>query len=131
MLRRRKSPRLDGDPLAVYSSIETHVSRRAMNTHDEEKLDEGLDETVPASDPPANTVETGIRTGEPPGFEPEVSDNPSLSRFELVVDGHTAFLTYERTANSMTLVHTEVPRALRGRHLGETLVESALAFGRQ
>jgi len=102
-----------------------------MNTHDEEKLDEGLDETFPASDPPANTVETGIRTGEPSGFEPEVSDNPSLSRFELVVDGHTAFLTYERTANSMTLVHTEVPRALRGRHLGETLVESALAFGRR
>jgi predicted GNAT family acetyltransferase len=99
--------------------------------HDEEKLDEGLDETFPASDAPANTVETGIRTGEPAGSEPEVSDNRSLSRFELVVDGHTAFLTYQRTPDSLTLVHTEVPTALRGRHLGERLVESALEFGRQ
>jgi len=102
-----------------------------MNTHDEEKLDEGLDETFPASDPPANTVETGIRTGEPSDSEPEVSDNRSLSRFELLVDGHTAFLAYERTADVLTLVHTEVPRALRGRHLGETLVESALKSGRE
>jgi len=99
--------------------------------HDEEKLDEGLDETFPASDPPANTVETGIRTGESSESEPEVFDNRSLSRFELVVDGHTAFLTYERTPDSLTLIHTEVPKALRGRHLGETLVESALEFGRQ
>jgi predicted GNAT family acetyltransferase len=97
--------------------------------HDEEKLDEGLDETFPASDAPANTVETGIRTGE--SSEPELFDNRSLSRFELVVDGQTAFLTYERTADSLTLVHTEVPKPLRGRHLGETLVESALEFGRQ
>src|SRR5262249_32301684 len=103
-----------------------------MNTpHDEEMLDEGLDETFPASDPPANTVETGIRTGELSGSEPEVSDNRSLNRFELVVDGHTAFLTHGRTANSLTLVHTEVPKALRGRHLGETLVEAALESGRQ
>src|SRR5262249_44952899 len=80
---------------------------------------------------PANTVETGIRTGEPPESEPEVADNQSLSRFELVVEGHTAFLTYERTADVLTLVHTEVPRALRGRHLGEALVESALQSGRQ
>jgi predicted GNAT family acetyltransferase len=107
-------------------------SRRAMNTpHDEEKLDEGLDETFPASDPPANTVETGIRTGELSAVEPVFFDNRSLSRFELVVDGHTAFLTYERTADSLTLVHTEVPKPLRGRHLGETLVDSALEFGRQ
>jgi uncharacterized protein len=99
--------------------------------HEEEKLDEGLDETFPASDAPANTVETGIRTGEPSESEPEVVDNRSLSRFELVVDGHTAFLTYERTPDSLTLVHTEVPKALRGRQLGGTLVESALESGRQ
>jgi hypothetical protein len=28
------------------------------------KLDEALEETFPASDPPANTVETGIRIGD-------------------------------------------------------------------
>jgi hypothetical protein len=30
---------------------------------DDRDLDETLDETFPASDPPANTVETGIRVG--------------------------------------------------------------------
>jgi hybrid cluster-associated redox disulfide protein len=32
----------------------------------ERKLDEALDESFPASDPPANTVETGIRVGTMP-----------------------------------------------------------------
>ena len=103
-----------------------------VDPHDDERLDEVLDETFPASDAPANTVETGIRTGDPSSpLNPEVSDNRPLSRFELVVDGQTAFLAYERTPDSLTLVHTEVPKQLRGRHLGETLVESALASGRR
>jgi uncharacterized protein len=29
----------------------------------------------------------------------------------------------------LTLIHTEVPEALRGRHLGDELVEAALAAG--
>jgi len=100
--------------------------------HDEDKLDETIDETFPASDPPANTVETGIRTGEPSTSLPfEVSDNQTRSRFEVTVDDHTAFLAYERTADSLTLVHTEVPRQLRGRHIGEALVEGALESGRR
>jgi hypothetical protein len=99
--------------------------------HDDEQLDESLDETFPASDAPANTVETGIRTGEPDSsLQLEVSDNRALSRFELIVDGHTAFLAYERTSDSLTLIHTEVPPELRGRHLGETLVEGALQIAR-
>ena len=99
--------------------------------HDDEKLDEGLEETFPASDAPANTVETGIRTGEPPSSsDHEVSDNSALKRFELIASGHTAFLKYERTKDSLTLVHTEVPDALRGQHIGDALVEAALAAAR-
>jgi predicted GNAT family acetyltransferase len=105
-----------------------------MNTnsqHDDEKLDESLDETFPASDAPSNTVETGTRTGNPiPSSQLDVSDNRALSRFELIVDGHTAFLAYDRTTDSLTLIHTEVPPELRGRHLGETLVEAALDIAR-
>ena len=97
--------------------------------HDDEKLDETLDETFPASDPPANTVEIGIRTGESEGYEePVVSDNRARSRFELTVEGHTAFLVYEQTNDTFTIVHTEVPTQLRGRHLGERLVDAAMDF---
>ena len=51
-----------------------------------------------------------------------VTDNSALRRFELPVDGQTAFLTYERTRDSIRLLHTEVPAPFRGRGFGETLV---------
>jgi predicted GNAT family acetyltransferase len=98
---------------------------------DDDKLDEALEQTFPASDPLANTVETGIRIGDIPlRSSAAVSDNPALKRFELTVDGQTAFLAYDRTADSLTLIHTEVPDALRGRHVGEALVKFALDAGR-
>ena len=59
-----------------------------------------------------------------------VIDNSALSRFELPIDGQTAFLDYQRTPDSLRLVHTEVPEALRGRGYGETLVKEAIARGR-
>lgn len=48
----------------------------------------------------------------------EAQDNPAASRFELTVDGLTAFLVYERHPDTLVLVHTEVPDGLRGHHLG-------------
>jgi predicted GNAT family acetyltransferase len=59
-----------------------------------------------------------------------VSDNPELKRFELTMDGLTALITYERTPGTLRLIHTEVPEGLRGRHVGEALVEAALRAGR-
>jgi uncharacterized protein len=95
-------------------------------------IDEALIETFPASDPPANTVETGIRIGELPSpSDTGVTDNVGLNRFELTVDGKTAYLTYERSVDRIALVHTEVPVELRGRHLGERLVEGALTTSRE
>jgi hypothetical protein len=62
--------------------------------------------------------------------QPAVSDNRALKRFELTMDGLTAFLAYERTPDTLTLIHTEVPEGLRGQHVGEALVEGALHAGR-
>ena len=59
-----------------------------------------------------------------------VADNPARSRFELSVDGATAFLLYERTNDTLKLIHTEVPVALRGRHIGEALVQAAFRTAR-
>ena len=55
-----------------------------------------------------------------------VADHRASSRLELTIDDQTAFLAYERTPHSFVIVHTEVPPALRGRHLGDVLVKAAL-----
>jgi uncharacterized protein len=101
------------------------------SSHAESKLDEALEETFPASDPAANTVETGIRIGESTlSAVDSVTDNRARTRFELSANGQTAFLLYERTHDALTLIHTEVPPALRGHHLGEALVKAALEAAR-
>ena len=90
------------------------------------KLDDTLEETFPASDPSANSVMTGNDIGGPSQSAGPVTDCRTRSRFELSLNGETAFLLYKRTDDALTLIHTEVPAALRGLHVGETLVEAAL-----
>jgi predicted GNAT family acetyltransferase len=96
-----------------------------MGPRDDRDLDETLEETFPASDAPANTVETGIRVEGVPTAT-AVIDSREARRFELIVDGQTAFLNYERTPESLVLVHTEVPLSLRGRHLADVLAKAAI-----
>lgn len=95
----------------------------------ERQLDEAIEESFPASDPPANTVETGIRIGGA-AFSGAVVDNREAHRFELVVDGKTAVLAYERTPTSLVLVHTQVPPSLRGRHLADALAKAGIESAR-
>jgi uncharacterized protein len=103
----------------------------ANSRWDDSKVDEALEQTFPASDAPAYTVETGIRIAIPSATEiGEVTDNTAQSRFELNVDGHIGYLEYERTPDTLTLLHTEVPPEIRGRHIADRLVEAALAIGR-
>jgi len=91
----------------------------------DEDIDETLEETFPASDAPANTVETGIHVAPAPDVR-DVIDNREKARFEVTVDGQTAVLYYERTPRSLVLVHTEVPPASRGRHIGDVLAKAAI-----
>jgi predicted GNAT family acetyltransferase len=56
----------------------------------------------------------------------EVTDNPALSRYELVVDGVTAIAAYRRTGDVLELTHTEVPQALSGRGIGTALARGTL-----
>jgi predicted GNAT family acetyltransferase len=56
----------------------------------------------------------------------KVTDNAALSRYEMVVDGVTAFVTYARQDGRITLIHTEVPKALGGRGIGSALASGVL-----
>ena len=55
-----------------------------------------------------------------------VRDNPTLSRFELDVEGGLAFANYRRAPGMVIITHTETPRALRGRGIASELVGGAL-----
>ena len=53
-------------------------------------------------------------------------DNEARNRFDLNVDGHTAFVTYRKSPGTITLVHTEVPPELGGRGIGSKLGRAIL-----
>ena len=59
-----------------------------------------------------------------------VRDNTERHRFELEADGHVAFSNYSRTGNVVTLLHTEVPKALEGRGIGSSLIRGVLDTAR-
>jgi predicted GNAT family acetyltransferase len=59
-----------------------------------------------------------------------VHDNPARQRFELDVEGHTAFSTYRRADGVLTVMHTEVPTELNGRGIGSKLVRGVLDIAR-
>lgn len=56
----------------------------------------------------------------------EATDNPTHHRYEMPIDGTTAFVTYARHGHTITLIHTEVPAALEGRGVGSALARSVL-----
>lgn len=60
----------------------------------------------------------------------DVTLNEARSRFETVVDGETAFLTFHRNGKRITLVHTEVPESLGGKGVGSALARFALDHAR-
>ena len=57
---------------------------------------------------------------------PDIKDNPALDRFEMIVDGHIAFVAYRRQPPSIVLLHAEVPPELEGQGIGSKLVRATL-----
>lgn len=61
----------------------------------------------------------------------QVIDNPAQRRFELSLDGHTAFASYRREGDLLAVTHTEVPREFEGRGIGSALVKGMLEIARE
>ena len=59
-----------------------------------------------------------------------VRDNTARNRFELDADGHIAFSNYKRTDGVLTILHTEVPKALEGHGIGSVLIRGVLDTAR-
>jgi predicted GNAT family acetyltransferase len=55
-----------------------------------------------------------------------VRNNTALSRYELDIDGATAFANYRLAPGKVIITHTETPRALRGCGIASKLVQGAL-----
>jgi predicted GNAT family acetyltransferase len=62
---------------------------------------------------------------------PTIADNPKLSRYEMIVNGEVAFLSYRRKPDNILLSHTEVPEVFRGRGYGTLLAKHALDEARR
>lgn len=59
-------------------------------------------------------------------MDPDVTDNHDRSRYELTVEGHTAFAAYRIDGEVITFTHTVVPQALEGRGVASRLILHAL-----
>lgn len=55
-----------------------------------------------------------------------VRNNTALSRYELDIDGATAFANYRLAPGAVIITHTETPYALRGRGIASKLVRGTL-----
>jgi predicted GNAT family acetyltransferase len=59
-----------------------------------------------------------------------VHHKPEACRFEVATDQGLAVLEYRMHGRTAAFVHTEVPVALRGQGLAETLVRAGLGWAR-
>jgi predicted GNAT family acetyltransferase len=108
------------------------VATTSRTPTDDDKLDEALEETFPASDAPANTVATGVHLDveSAPSSDIDVQDRREANRFETVVGGQVAYLSYERRPDAIVFLHTEVPESLRGRGIAARLAKAAITSAR-
>jgi hypothetical protein len=64
-------------------------------------------------------------------MEPQIEHRVEHSRFEATLDGHHGWLEYRTSPEVLTIVHTEVDRALEGRGVAGALVRAAVDHAQQ
>ena len=57
-----------------------------------------------------------------------LQDNTELHRFELHVDGHTAFIEYKLVRGLLFFLHTEVPLVIRKKGVASATVQKAFQY---
>lgn len=72
-----------------------------------------------------------MTTATPPDLPIEREEGTNKGRYAVRLDGTEAEMTYSRAGESMIIIdHTEVPDALRGRGVGQAMVQRAVEDAR-
>lgn len=61
----------------------------------------------------------------------QVVNNEETHRFEVELEGETAFAEYRLVNHGIILPHTVVPEAFEGRGVGSALAKAALGYARE
>lgn len=61
----------------------------------------------------------------------QVVNNEKAHRFEVELDGETAFAEYSLVDHGIILPHTLVPESFEGKGVGSALAKAALGFARE
>jgi len=62
--------------------------------------------------------------------EQKLKVNDALHRLELEVEGSIAFIEYKLSGDTLFLIHTEVPPALKGKGAASAIVQKALQYAK-
>jgi len=63
--------------------------------------------------------------------KPQPQQKVTSGRFEIERNGEVAYLEYSLSENVLELIHTEVPKKLRGMGLASSLAEAAFDWARK
>lgn len=61
----------------------------------------------------------------------QVTHDRTRCRFEVIQDGHTAYLEYELKNREMDIVHTVVPPPMEGKGIASALMKQALVYAKE
>jgi predicted GNAT family acetyltransferase len=113
-----------GSPYGTILALRAKLKVGAEMAGEFDPVEEASEESFPASDSPAWAMGGESRSA-------GVSNNSARHRFEASIEENTAFLDYHLAPPTLTLIHTEVPAAMRGHAVGSTLARAALEFARR
>ncbi len=60
-----------------------------------------------------------------------ITHDEQAKRFEISIDGHTGYISYQERDDTLVYDHTIVPQELGGRGIGSALVKHALNYARE
>lgn len=61
----------------------------------------------------------------------DIKDNEKESRFETIVENHSAFILYKKENNTLFILSTVVPSPIGGKGIAGELTRYALAYARK